>query len=297
MVQVSPNKDLTFAHVQLSDPDNQKKTGVLRRDEISPNHITLTGPLFQKCNICKKHLDAVNDSIYRKFYKELGNQTRKQRIVEQWNTQTTIENNIRTKHRDPMWKNQKGNPGSSKMFHTLWQQYHSDNTAQKVQRFVNNCRSVSNQNFMQKANWNRRYNESTTHAMARRTSWKSIHLNNYLTPMVLPKSWLQMMCFCAFFWRSNEELDSPSVVEALKQSFTWDTFVPRHIITDKSSALKSQIDKDLMEASISQIEYPTMKYAQTIGMIGQSHKKLNQKLQTKVDCDSLQWDRYKRHGS
>ena len=65
---------------------------------------------------------------------------------------------------------------------------------------------------------------------------------------------------------------SSSVKKAAMQIFTQYTYLPRHILTDKGSALTSQALKNLKEASGIHIEHAIIKHDQTIGMIERSHK-------------------------
>ena len=128
---LSPQRDIGLAYVQRTNPDIQQMIRVLGGDEFPPNLKNFTCQLFQKLTKHKKRFEVVNNSLFRKFYKHLRNQTHKQLVA----LEATMANIIRTMHRDPM----QGHLGSSKMLHALRQRYYSPNLAERFQRFVINC--------------------------------------------------------------------------------------------------------------------------------------------------------------
>ena len=86
--------------------------------------------------------------------------------------------------------------------------------------------------------------------------------------------------------------DTKSVVDALLDIFTKHAYVPKHIITDKSSAFTSQVIAELMDKAGIKVSHATIKHAQTTEMIERSHQRLKQILKINVSADRPQWDRY-----
>ena len=75
-------------------------------------------------------------------------------------------------------------------------------------------------------------------------------------------------------------------------AFTQHAYVPKTIITEKGTAFTSNIMIEIMKTAGIKIEHPTVKHAQTIGMVERSHQRLKEILKVNVSADFSQWDRY-----
>ena len=49
--------------------------------ELPPNHVIFTSGFFQKLQIDKRRIEAVNDVLYQKFYNNVGHETHIQMVV------------------------------------------------------------------------------------------------------------------------------------------------------------------------------------------------------------------------
>ena len=95
--QVSPHTNTNLAHVKRNNIDIQQTIRVLRVDELPLNHVDLTSQIFPKKIKYKESLDALDDSLYRKFYNHLGNGTHKQLLE----PEAAAANNFKILPRDP----------------------------------------------------------------------------------------------------------------------------------------------------------------------------------------------------
>ena len=86
--------------------------------------------------------------------------------------------------------------------------------------------------------------------------------------------------------------DVQSLLRGLISIFTRHAYVPNTILTDKGPTFTAEVVKRTMEQVGISIEHATIKHAQTISMIEQTHQKLRSTLRTIISADQPQWDQY-----
>ena len=178
---------------------------------------------------------------------------------------------IRALHNSPV----QGHPGLKKMLFELRKRYYSPNLACKVQKVLDGCENCMKSKGVKESQlrpplqkiYDPCYGPEDTLGI------------DIVGPLPASNGFTHILTAVAIFSRylfavPLKRPDTHSVVRGLLSIFTRHAYVPKHILTDKSTAFTAELLTEIAKTADKHISHATIKHAQTIGMVERTPAKL-----------------------
>ena len=165
---------------------------------------------------------------------------------------------------DPM----QGHSGASKLLADLRKRYYVPGLTEKVQDFLNNCQTC----IITKPVKNNSITPPLEPIYDPCNGPEDILEIDLVGELPRSNGYTHILTTADYFSRylfaiPIRKPDTKSVVNAVLDIFTKHAYLPKHIITDKDTAFKSQVIEELTKTNGIKVSHATVKHAQTIGKI------------------------------